>query len=114
MTHWKRKMVSISFSIFKEKILNDTKKQTIRKPRKYPIKVGDKLQLYWKLRTKETEFLKEAICKEITNIKLSDILFDEKIAKDDGFDNVLEMQNFFFSRYPNSYERDCGFVIIKW
>lgn len=34
-------MVIISFSVFKEKILNDTKRQTIRKSRKYLIKVGD-------------------------------------------------------------------------
>ena len=29
-------------------------------------------------------------------------------------DNVFEMQNFFFSHYPNTYERDRIFVIIKW
>ena len=106
-------MVSISFSIFKEKILDDTKKQTIRKPRKNPIRVGDNLQLYWKLRTKETEFLKEVTCKEIIRINIKDIIFNEEIAKKDGFNNILEMQNFFYSCYPNIKDDD-EFVIIKW
>ena len=107
-------MVAISFSVFKEKILDGTKRQTIRKSRKKPIKVGDTLQLYWKLRTKETELLKEVTCRELINIKLTDVLFDEKIAKEDGFENIFEMQNFFYSHYPNTYERDGDFVIIKW
>ena len=107
-------MVTISFSLFKEKILANQKRQTIRQLRKYPIKVGDKLELYWKLRTKETELLKEVTCREVINIKLTDVLFDEKIAKEDGFENIFEMQNFFYSHYPNTYERDGDFVIIKW
>ena len=106
-------MVAISFSVFKEKIIDDTKKQTIRQPRKHPIKVDDKLQLYWKLRTKETELLKEVICREIIHIEFGDISFDDGISKDDGFDNCFEMRNFFYSKYPKIEDND-ELVIIKW
>lgn len=58
-------MPSLSFSAFKEKILDGSKCQTIRKPRKRPLKVGDKLYVFWKLRTKDCERL--GISK-ITNI----------------------------------------------
>lgn len=107
-------MVAISFSVFKEKIIDDTKKQTIRRPRKHPINVGDKLQLYWKLRTKETELLKEVICKEVISIDIYDILFDEVIAKNDGFDNAFQMRDFFYSHYSDILDKHIDFVIIKW
>lgn len=105
-------MVTISFSVFKEKILTNQKRQTIRKPRKHPIKVGDKLQLYWKLRIKETEFLREVVCKEILYVKFSDIKFDEEIAKNDGFENAITMRSLFNSFYFEINDND-EFVIIK-
>ncbi|WP_413167774.1 hypothetical protein ACL6C3_13860 [Capilliphycus salinus ALCB114379] len=43
-------MPAISFSVFKDKLLSQTKTQTIRRRRKYPIQVGDRLQIYWKQR----------------------------------------------------------------
>lgn len=54
----------LGFTVFKEKILDGTKTQTIRKLRKRPIKEGDKLYLYWYLRQKDCEKLGESICTE--------------------------------------------------
>jgi hypothetical protein len=48
----------------KEKILSGEKRQTIRKLRKHPIKVGDHLYLYWHLRQRDCEKLGEANCTE--------------------------------------------------
>lgn len=47
---------------FKDAILSGSKTQTLRRPRKYPIKVGDTLYLYVSLRTPKAEKLGEAIC----------------------------------------------------
>jgi len=56
----------LGLTVFKDKILNGEKRQTIRKARKTPIKVGDTLYLYWILRTKQCELLKVVKCTEST------------------------------------------------
>ena len=63
-------MPLIGFTVFKEKILDGTKTQTTRKFRKHPIKVGDKLYLYWHTRQKDCEKLGEAICTEVMTIQM--------------------------------------------
>ena len=63
-------MPVISFSVFKDKIKSGEKCQTIRAKRKYPIKAGDPLYLWWKQRTPEREFLGEEV---IRNIKDDDL-----------------------------------------
>ena len=55
-------MPLLGFTTFKDKLLDGTKKQTVRKLRKHPIKVGDKLYLYWHLRQKDCEKLGEGVC----------------------------------------------------
>lgn len=80
-------MPSLSFSIFKEKLLSGTKCQTIRKPRKRPLKVGDKLYVFWKLRTKECERLGESKIISIKKIRLGDLT--EEDALKDGFEEEL-------------------------
>lgn len=63
------KLVAISFSVFKDKLVSREKKQTIRKidiPRlEQMYRLG--IQLYWKQRTKESEKLYDA--------KLRDVMF---------------------------------------
>ena len=64
-------MVAIGFTVFKEKILSGEKTQTIRpysEKRWLSILRNKKLQLYWKLRTKNTEFLKEVVAVELFKI----------------------------------------------
>jgi len=54
-------MPLLGFSVFKNKLLSGEKTQTIRRPRKQPIKVDDTLYIYWKLRTKNCQKLGEGI-----------------------------------------------------
>jgi len=66
---WKRRpsdMPLLGFTVpgHKEKILSGEKRQTIRKLRKYSIKINDRLYLYWHLRQKDCEKLGESVCTE--------------------------------------------------
>jgi len=54
----------------KEKVRDGSKRQTIRKLRKRPIKVGERLYHYWHLRQKDCEKLRESICKKTFFISL--------------------------------------------
>ena len=80
------------FSVFKDKIPNDEKRQTVRKARKIRIEVGDVLHLYWKLRTKQCEQLKVVNRTESLRLKFSEFCDDEDIAGKDGFENAPEMK----------------------
>ena len=77
-------MPLLGFTKLKEKLLDGSKTQTIRKPRKNPLKVGDKLFIYWKLRTKECEKLGEALITKI--VRTSYNRFTEEDAVKDGFE----------------------------
>jgi len=55
---------------FAEAVRDGTKRQTIRSPRKYPIKKGDKLYLYTGLRTKNAEKIMEVECKSVKRVDL--------------------------------------------
>lgn len=108
-------MALIGFTVFKDKILDGLKDQTIRALRKNPPKAGEKLYLYWHLRQKDCEKLFETICTETFFIALEmDIGFARVVrlnshpstasqiyvmdgsqildlAKRDGFDSATEM-----------------------
>lgn len=123
----------LGFTVFKEKILDGTKTQTIRKIRKNPIKVGDKLFLYWHPRQKDCEKLGEGICIETFPILIfEDYWFGKQrlfisehdgkifmpteterfkeIVTRDGFSNPEEMLAFFKSYYPLPEV----FQVIRW
>lgn len=124
-------MPLLGFTVFREKIELGLKRQTIRKLRKRPIKVGDKLYLYWKLRTKQCEKLGEATCTEHFLLFMTKDVSEEKttyrllkkqhgiwfpisttewveIAKRDGFESDLEMFQWFDNRLPETFE------VIRW
>lgn len=67
------KLVAISFSVFKDKLVSREKKQTIRKidiPRLRQMRrLG--IQLYWKQRTKESEKLYDATLRDVMFILFS-------------------------------------------
>ena len=133
-------MVAISFSVFKDKVLSGEKQQTIRpfsKHRWDSILRNRKLQLYWKLRTKETEFLKEVMVKEIFKIRFH-VFWDDwtqecitilketpdgwkemnaeeqlSLAIQDGFDSVWSMLSWFENRYGKSLA-EKEFMVIRW
>jgi hypothetical protein len=126
-------MVLIGFTVFKEKILDGTKRQTIRKLRKYPVKEGDKLYLYWHLRQKDCEKLCETICTETLRISMS---IDQgelciiqlpnglgncqrlpyfqmlTLANADGFRTVEEMKDWFIKTHGNIDGET--FQVIRW
>ena len=126
-------MTLIGFTVFKDKILNGDKRQTIRKLRKHPIKVGDKLYLYWHLRQKDCEKLLETVCTEVFIIQISSEYWigrqririiklvdgvwnpmsykeQNEIATEDGFHNDVEMLSWFVAKYPLPET----FQVIRW
>ena len=107
----------LGFTKLKEKLLDGTKTQTIRKPRKHPIKVGDKLYIYWKLRTKECQKLGEGIVTKIVRKKLYEI--NNEDAKKDGFESIGHLNalgsflSAFLLMHPNITDA-TEFDIITW
>jgi len=105
-------MPLIGFTVMKSEILNGQKRQTIRKLRKHPIKVGDTLYLYWHLRRKDCQLLKIAKCTE-EFVKPWAMLRDSwDVATRDGFKNPSEMQEWFMKKH--NPDADTLFQVIRW
>ena len=104
-------MPLLGFSVFKEKLLDGSKTQTIRRPRKHPIKVGDKLFIYWKLRTKECEKLGDGIVTNVERKQLCNLTHEEMWK--DGFKNWDELINWFSNHYGVGYTF-MEFDVIQW
>jgi hypothetical protein len=65
-------MAALSFKgQFVDRVLDGTKRQTIRNFRKYPIKPGETLYLYYGMRTKHCKKLKEVQCLRVFKIKIT-------------------------------------------
>lgn len=107
-------MPLLGFTKLKNKLLDGTKTQTIRKPRKHPIKVGDKLHIYWNLRMKSCEKLGEAIVTKIVRKQLWRICNEDAVK--DGFENLEEFDKLFHEKlHPNSKMTDLFDVItFRW
>jgi len=114
-------MALISFSVFLDKIESGAKVQTIRSLRKYPIKEGDRLYLWWKSRSpKDKRKLGESVCTKITPIVINEdyiqvggAILDsyppmDCFAKLDGFDSLEEMQEYFRPKFGDPL------VMIEW
>ncbi len=121
-------MPLLGFSVFKEKIQDGSKRQTIRKKRKQPIKVGDTLYLYWHTRQKDCEKLGEATCKEAFYVGFNygslEVIAEEyelidsmpqldEFAKQDGFESYRAMWDWFSKTYPDAIYETC-FQVIRW
>lgn len=104
----------LGFTKQKDKLLDGSKTQTIRKPRKHPIKVGDKLYIYWKLRTKYCIKLGEATVTKIVTKKLVDITNEDAVK--DGFINLSEFDRLFHEEmHPHASMQDEFDVIsFRW
>lgn len=130
-------MPILGFTMFKEKILDGTKRQTIRKLGKAPPKKkGDMLYLYWHLRAKDCEVLGKSVCTEVLYIQIHDVywlgrnrlrLYEPPIDEDkvwtplsiagaddiarlDGFNNSDELREFIVKHYP----LPDVFQVIRW
>ena len=117
-------MPALSFSVttqrgpLHELILDGRKRQTIRKERRTPIKVGDALTLYWKQRTKkadkegEPHLIGKTYAVEVQRLRLKDFIRSGQVAQADGFVTVAEMERFFSREKPVDF--DQWYQIIKW
>lgn len=105
----------IGFTHLKDKILDGTKRQTIRRARKHPIQVGDKLILYWHLRQKDCEKLGEATCTQIIHTPwrhLKMMLLQTDLCQRDGFTTGQEAVQWFENTHKP--QPDDIFTIIRW
>lgn len=138
-------MVSLSFSNMRDKLISGEKRHTIRKlnfKRLHQMRKTNILQIYWKLRTKETDKLFDAKLIDVTLFVLDktgypwayvgdatypfscvDIDVDlirfphrdaEKLAKKDGFVSIEEMQTWFVKQYGDNTHGDyVGIEFVK-
>jgi hypothetical protein len=106
---------------FVENVKRGRKRKTIRGKRKHQIKVGDKVYLYYAMRTKYCTKIGEGIC-----TKREDILFLytgvfvnqkllsgkrlEAFAKSDGFKNFDDMWEFWINNNQLPFKGD----VIYW
>lgn len=84
---------------FWKQILEGRKIQTCRKPRKHPIRQGDVLFLYWKVRMpkarKEIHYIGKATCVKVERKKYREFAFDDEFARRDGFHESRELREWF-------------------
>jgi hypothetical protein len=106
-------MPPLGFSVFHDEVKDGKKRQTIRRHRKQPIKVGDALYLYWHLRRRDCHLLRKAKCIESFSKPWRMLKVYEDIAKRDGFNSSKEMREWFNKNHqaPNDEEL---FDIIRW
>ena len=112
-------MPLLGFTKLLHKLVAGSKTQTIRKPRKHPIKVGDRLFIYWKLRTKECQKLGEGIVTDIVRKPIIQITEEEALR--DGFEAIgystarNELLRAFAGMYPNlGLGTDFDIITWKW
>jgi len=116
-------MPLLGFTKLKDKLLDGSKTQTIRKPRKIPLKVGDKIYIYWMLRTKNCEKLGEAKITRIERKRFQDITEEDAVR--DGFSTLKDFRLVFvkmhndmlyidaWSQIQERYPQD-GFDVITF
>jgi len=105
-------MPSIGFSVFKEKVKDGRKRQTIRKVGKRTIRPGDTLFLYWHLRKKDCELLKIVRCLEVLKLPYQAFAWDDGMARADGFETSEELRALF--RRMHKPKMGDMFYIIRW
>ena len=136
-------MPLLGFTMFRDKILSGEKDRTIRKLRKYPIKINDRLYLYWHLRQRDCEKLGESNCIECPYIT---VVFEESyldsgepiwrvdrhdtpstfsgltlsdhvvlgLARHDGFPDSLSMMRTLARLHPHDLTGNTVFQMIRW
>jgi len=106
-------MPMLAFTKFRDKLLSGEKTQTIRLHRKHPIKLGEILYIYWRLRTKQCEKLFEAHCTSMDTHPFREIAYDETIARLDGFKDSEEMRACLTTMHPKLMT-DTLVDVIRW
>lgn len=113
-------MPALNFSPqFADLVKTGRKLQTVRKPRKRPIRIGETVSLYTGQRTKECRRLGKGIVYWIGWIKISEdvLLLDgfrqedpDRFARHDGFKDFSEMKDWFRERYGLPFTGE----VIHW
>jgi hypothetical protein len=106
-------MPPLGFNAFHNEVKNGKKRQTIRKQRKRPIKVGGTLYLYWHLRRKDCHLLRKAKFVETFTKPWDFLKVSEDIAKRDGFGSSKEMREWFNSTQDLLDDKEM-FDVIRW
>jgi len=119
---------------FASRILDGSKRQTIRKKRKHPIVAGETLHLYTGLRTKNAKKLATPLAKEVWWVVIEynrpvsairvythqgGVLVDKleshkelnEFARLDGFDSWDDMRDFWIQEHGGSIFRG---TLIEW
>jgi hypothetical protein len=115
--------------MFAPRILDGTKRQTIRADRKRHARPGEQMQLYTGMRTKQCKLITRVTCESVQPIRLSfsgrggsaiiaggtglEIIENlEEFARSDGFENWIAMRNFWWHEHGafNGFEG----VLITW
>ena len=104
-------MPLLGFTKLLNKLLDGSKTQTIRLPRKYPLKVGDKLFIYWLLRTKYCKKLGEGIVTKIERKCIANMTHEDAVK--DGFSSLQELSLGLRQMHPDVSEF-TEFDIITW
>jgi len=103
----------LGFTKLKDKLLDGSKTQTIRKPRKHPVQVGDKLFIYWMLRTEQCEKLGEAVVTKIEQKPLYRMNKEDAIK--DGFNSIEELNDAFFQMHRKlSPMMQLDIITFRW
>jgi hypothetical protein len=118
-------LINFSREDFVDAVADGSKHFTIRQLRKKPIKKGEALQLYTGLRTKQARKLRDAVCKNVWNIKIqnkkSEFLFwldnnqlslkeVKGISNKIGFGSVEEWIEYFKEKYKFPFKGH----LIEW
>ena len=123
-------MVAYSFKQqFRPPILAGTKRQTIRADRKRHARVGEQLQLYTGMRTRQCLIIGRAVCLDTSPVRIdvdsgqidaetipwgttrSPIKMDA-FAREDGFADWSEMREFWRREHPDTPV--FSGVLIRW
>ena len=105
-------MPILSFSSNDIDVITGKKRRTIRKLWKTPLKKGDRLYCYWNLVSKEKMKIFEAIVTDVEDIPFEEIIGNDEIARDEGFEDSDEMLKEFKKMYGGRIDPSDEFQII--
>ena len=95
-------------------LITGEKTTTIRKLWKKPLSQGDRLHCYWNLVSKERKKLFEAEVTGVDIVKFSQLIQDDELAREEGFQDAAELESEFRKMYPDHTDDDSLFQVIKF
>lgn len=109
-------MANISFSSKRGLIRHGFKDVAIRQKKESDhwskLEAGQDLKVYWKMRSKESEVLRETrLAEDALVIEFDDI--SEKLADRAGYDSVDDLKDHLKDKYGEDY-KEHEYVVIMW